>query len=96
MTGLVGYHWGFNRNLLKIEMDKKFYVLYKGFKYGILEGLFNLISLGSEDVIVLLFLVGASVGASVGSYEGFKYFKVNGTLVESSLEVEGIFYLVSK
>ena len=39
----------------------------EGFKDGRPEGLLNEISLGSEDGIVLGYLVGALVGNSVGS-----------------------------
>ena len=66
----------------------------EGLKNGKIEGLFDGISLVSEDVISLRFLVGSSVGASVGSSERFKDSKFYGTLVGNFLEGEGRLSLV--
>ena len=50
-------------------MNISFSGFSEGFKDGRFKGLFNGISLVSEDVIVLGYLV----GSSFGSNEGFKY-----------------------
>ena len=63
---------------------KKGFWFFEGFKYGRLEGLFAGILRISEDVTVLGSLVGNLFGASVGSYEGFKYCKLYGTLFVDS------------
>ena len=75
---------------MKIVKDKRVSRFSEGFKDGILEGLFDNISLGSEDEIVLGFIVGASVGSS----KLFKDRKFDDTLVGNYLEGEGILYLV--
>ena len=62
-------------------MDIRFYGFYEGFKDSRPEVLFYGILLGSVYIILLGSLVVSSVGASVGYYEGFKYGKLDGTLV---------------
>ena len=61
-------------------MNIRFYGFTKEFKDGILEGLFDGISLGPNDLIILGFLVVSSVGVSVGSSEGFKDGNIDGTI----------------
>ena len=70
-------------------MSSASYILFKNGKLG---GLFNEISLGPENGIVLRYPFGGSFGAPVGSYEGFKYGKLDGTLIKKSPELEGRFY----
>ena len=79
---------------MKIVTGKRFSDCSEGFKDGIIESIFDGTSLGSEDVISLRFLVGSSVGASVGSSERFKDSKFYGTLVGNFLEGEGRLSLV--
>ena len=55
---------------------------YEGFHFFKIDGLFNGISLRSEDGILLGSLVESLVGVSVGSSEVFKYGKLDDILDE--------------
>ena len=81
---------------MKIVIAKYFSSFSERIKYGILEGLLDRISLGSEDVILLGFTVGASVETSVGSSEIFNDNKFDGTGVGKYLGGESKLYLIVK
>ena len=76
-------HWDmkteFNSNCVDFNNGYKISGLSEGLKYVRPEVLFHGISLGSKDAIILVSLVGTLVVASIGSSEGFKYDKLDGT-----------------